>query len=60
MTKAERILAECKRRGLTVTRTGKAWHISGNRVDVRVANLEDVSLEELNPANWCSSSALHK
>lgn len=49
MCKAERTLAECKRRGLTVERVGAGWRIYGRGVDVRVLRLEDVDLRELNP-----------
>lgn len=49
MDRAERTLIECKRRGLTVARVGKVWHIHGRGVDIRVLRLEDVDLRELNP-----------
>lgn len=49
MDKHDRILAECKRRGLTVERVGKVWRIHGRGVDIRVLRLEDVDLRELNP-----------
>jgi hypothetical protein len=48
MTKEQRIRAECERRGLNIERTGKAWHIFGRGVDIRVARLEDAELRELN------------
>lgn len=57
MPKTERILAECKRRGLTVTRSGKAWRIHGRGVDIRVLRLSDVDIAELNPHNAGRSSA---
>jgi hypothetical protein len=47
MSKAERTLSECKRRGLTVARVGKVWHITGRGVDIRVLSLEHVDLNEL-------------
>ncbi len=49
MDRHDRILVECERRGLTVARVGKVWHIHGRGVDIRVLRLEDVDLRELNP-----------
>ncbi|MDX9718945.1 MAG: hypothetical protein RBT67_16380 [Thauera sp.] len=60
MTKAELFLAECRRRGLIVTRVGKAWHIHGNGVDILASDLSFVTIEELNAARWCVSSAVRK
>lgn len=49
MDRHDRILAECKRRGLTVARVGNAWRIYGRGVDIRVLRLEDVDPRELIP-----------
>ncbi|MDI3512879.1 MAG: hypothetical protein PWP40_108 [Rhodocyclaceae bacterium] len=49
MSRAERIIDECKRRELTVERTGNVWRIFGRGVDIRVLHLEHVDLNELNP-----------
>lgn len=47
MDKAERVLAECKKRGLGVAKVGRVWHISGEGIDVRVLYLEHVDIAEL-------------
>ena len=49
MTKEERILAECSRRGLTVMKVGKAWRIVGKHTDITVRLLTDIDLHDLNP-----------
>ena len=47
ITRSEIVIAECKRRGLTVDRVGKVWHIHGRGVDIRTLDLDSVHLSEL-------------
>lgn len=59
MDKHDRILAECERRGLTVARVGKVWHIIGRGVDIRVLQLDSVDVQDLIPHQAGRSSARH-
>lgn len=43
MDKHDLILAECKRRGLTVERVGAGWRICGRGVDIRVLRYQEGS-----------------
>ena len=43
------VLAECQRRGITIQQQGKAWVLRGPGVDLLVADLASVTLDNLEP-----------
>ncbi len=43
------IRQELERRGLKLTVHGKAWRLSGDNVDVLVADISNVTMEDLRP-----------
>lgn len=48
--KETKIRAEIARRGLRLEPSGpKGWHVSGHGVDLLVADLSNIALEELDP-----------
>jgi hypothetical protein len=49
LPRAEFMRREIERRGLTLERTDKAWHITGHGVDVTVSALEHLTTKALEP-----------
>lgn len=56
-TRSERVFDECRRRGLSVYREGRALRIVGPRTDILVSDLAQVDLRELDDAAVVPSSA---
>ena len=50
--KREAISAEIQRRGLSCTRQGNTWRISGSGIDILTTDLAYIEPSQLRPAGW--------